>query len=223
HGAAAVRPPASQRCVGRASGRLPAPVRSPHRGAVLAIVAPLSEFDLSRHHASALAGAEYGCQHASEPHGSTLGRADLPVHQDTPANGGANPPQEGTSAYLMVWQLLYRRKGRILLAVVLALTLGTLYCAWSGPWYDSSAQLLVIKKRLETAPISGPDQARVQEDYLSAHMLLITSRCVIEEGIKKGKLRDLEQFRDQGGLGRELWSWVSQTVFGEKVESNAED
>src|SRR6516165_198867 len=86
----------------------------------------------------------------------------------------------GTTAFQDVWQAIVRRKWRILATIVLAVAVGCGYCLYAGPWYTSTAQLLVIKKRLETTPISGPDQPHVvQDDYLSTHMLIIASRRVI--------------------------------------------
>ncbi len=92
-----------------------------------------------------------------------------------------------------------------------------------GPWYDSNAQLLVIKKRLDTAPITLPDQARIQEDYLSTHMLLITSRRVIGQAIERADLKDLEQYRDQGGIKKELVDWLHRSILGADPENRRDE
>src|SRR5436190_23160330 len=92
-----------------------------------------------------------------------------------PVNGDASHADQGFSVQEF-WQVIRRRKGRILAITLLGLGAAMVYCMVSGPWYDSTTQLLVIKKRLDTTPITGPDQTRAQEDYLSTHMLLITSR-----------------------------------------------
>src|SRR5262249_38130822 len=89
------------------------------------------------------------------------GIAIMNMLQPTSVGQGPAPNEIGFGAYQEVWQILRRRKGRILLVLLLGFALATLYCAVSGPWYDSSAQLLVIKKRLDTTPITGPDQVRV--------------------------------------------------------------
>jgi uncharacterized protein involved in exopolysaccharide biosynthesis len=123
----------------------------------------------------------------------------MKLQHDPAGVNGHRVQEQRISPYQEVLQILGRRKRRILFTVALAVALGTLYCLRTGPWYDSGAQLLVIKKKLDTAPISGPDQARVQEDYLSTHMLLITSRRVIVDAVKRGRLQELEQFRDTGG------------------------
>jgi uncharacterized protein involved in exopolysaccharide biosynthesis len=136
---------------------------------------------------------------------------------------GSSLADQGFSAYQEFWQMLRRRKGRILLLTGVALAVATLYCVLSGPWYDSSAQLLVIKKRLDTAPITGPEQVRVQEDYLATHMLLITSRQVIGNAIEKGDLQSLEQFRDNGGVRQRISDWVGPSIFGPESEGRREE
>jgi polysaccharide biosynthesis transport protein len=135
---------------------------------------------------------------------------------------GTLPAERGLTAYQELWQIIQRRKGRIVSVMLLSMAAATIYCALSGPWYDSSAQLLVIKKRFDTAPITGPDQARVQEDYLSTHMLLITSRRVIEQAIEKGDLQSLEQFRERGGIRQSLADWVSVSIFEAEPEGRRE-
>jgi capsular exopolysaccharide synthesis family protein len=128
--------------------------------------------------------------------------------EEKPACHGDEP-----GPFQQVWRVCRRRKGRILVAVVLGLGLAALYAAKAGPWYDSTAQLLVVKKRHETSPISGPDQAHPPEDYLATHMLLITSDRVIRQAIQRGKLEDLEQAR-QEDVGRQIAQWTAQHVLG---------
>ena len=134
--------------------------------------------------------------------------------QDASATRSPTLTEQGISAYQEVWNILRRRKGRILLSILLMMAFATAYCALAGPWYDSTAQLLVIKKRLDTTPITGPDQVRAQDEYLSTHMLLITSRRVIGQAIEKGDLQSLEQFQSKGGLRQELADWATRSIVG---------
>lgn len=143
--------------------------------------------------------------------------------QQTPTSNGSSSLSDLTHssfheralpAYLEVWHILWRRKGRILFVLMLGLLGAALYCSFSGPRYDSTTQLLVIKKRLDTTPITGPDQAHAADDYLSTHMLLITSRRVIRRAIEKGDLQDLEQFQDKRSLRRDVSDWVSRSLLG---------
>lgn len=136
---------------------------------------------------------------------------------------GTLPVERGLSAFQELWQIVQRRKGRIVAVVFLCLATATIYCLLSGPWYDSSAQLQVIKKRFDTAPISGPDHTRGQEDYLSTHILLITSRRVIVQAIEKSDLQSLEQFRDQSGIGQRVSEWVGLSIFAAEPEGRRED
>jgi uncharacterized protein involved in exopolysaccharide biosynthesis len=145
------------------------------------------------------------------------------THQPTSVGQGLSPSEQAFAVYQEVWQIICRRKGRILLVVMLGLALAALYCAASGPWYDSNAQLLVIKKKLETTPITGPDHVRVQEDFLSTHMLLITSRRVIARAIEKGDLPNLEQFQDKGGFRREIADWLAGSMVGAESEGRREE
>ena len=132
-------------------------------------------------------------------------------------------PIELLPAYLEVWQIFRRRKGRIVLAILLGLAVGAGFCVLAGPRYDSTTQLFVIKKRLDTQPLTGPDQVRAPDDYLSTHMLLITSRRVIAQAIEKGELQNLKQFQDKDGVRQQLSDWATRTLLGVQPEVGPED
>jgi uncharacterized protein involved in exopolysaccharide biosynthesis len=140
----------------------------------------------------------------------------MKLHQETHETNGVLPSDQRVAPYQELLGIIGRRKRRILFTVVLALGLAALFCVWGGPWFDSNAQLLVIRKKLDTAPISGPDQARAQEDYLSTHMLLMTSRRVIVDAIKRGNLQDLQQFRGGGGG---LLAWLAPSAAGDSEKA----
>jgi uncharacterized protein involved in exopolysaccharide biosynthesis len=125
---------------------------------------------------------------------------------------GAYTAEPALAAYQEVWQVIRRHKGRILFLMVLAVAAAAAFCAVAGPWYDSNAQLLVLKKRIDTTPITSPNQARAQDDYLATHMLLITSRRVIGQAIAKGGLEGLDQFGEKQGLVKEVSTLVSQAL-----------
>jgi uncharacterized protein involved in exopolysaccharide biosynthesis len=147
----------------------------------------------------------------------------MSAQHDPSANGRSAACGPGIAAYLEVWQVVRRRKWRILAMVVLALTAGAAYALLDGPWYDATAQLLVIKKRLETTPISGPEQARAQEEYLSTHMLLVTSPRVVLQAVRKGDLQNLEQFHPKEGLKKKVADWVSHSLLGRPVGPPSEE
>jgi uncharacterized protein involved in exopolysaccharide biosynthesis len=121
-----------------------------------------------------------------------------------------------------LWHALRRRKGRIVLALLLGIAGAVLFCAAAGPWYDSSAQLLVIKKRFDTAPITAADQGRASEDYLSTHMLLIASHKVVTRAIEKGNLQDLDQYRNHRDVKQLVNEWVGP-IFAENEQGRPED
>jgi uncharacterized protein involved in exopolysaccharide biosynthesis len=145
------------------------------------------------------------------------------AHPPTPKVQGPSTGEYGLAAYHELWHIIRRRKGRILVLAVLGLVAGAQYCAVSGPWYDSSAQLLVHKKTLQTTPITGPDQARGHEDYLATHMLLISSRRVIGRAIEKGDLQSLAQFQDHGGLRSEISDWIGRELLGSDPEERRKE
>ncbi len=143
-------------------------------------------------------------------------------HLPVETNGAPLTLERPLLAHQELWQLLRRRKGRIVLMLLLGMAAAALFAMLAGPWYDSSIQLLVIKKRFETAPITGTDQARAPEDYLSTHMLLIASRRVIVRAIAKENLQDLSQFRDRRDLKRAVMEWAGPMLFGAEPEVQPE-
>src|SRR5262245_13587315 len=111
---------------------------------------------------------------------------------------------EAKGAYFDMWGLLRRRRGRIALGVFVGAALAVAACAVFGPWYESNARLLVDRKRLETAPLSGPQQGQPPEDYLSTHILIITSPKVVGRAIEKGNLAGLATLRGKAEPTQEI-------------------
>src|SRR5262249_61877218 len=70
----------------------------------------------------------------------------------------------------IVWQ----RKALVLLGLAVALVLGGLLYSQTPPVYQSSAQVLVVKKRPDVVMPNPADQrAAYVEDYLATHVILI--------------------------------------------------
>jgi capsular exopolysaccharide synthesis family protein len=113
---------------------------------------------------------------------------------------GLPAQEQGFYPYQVLRDVIRRRKVRILVCLALGVALAVAYCALAGPWYESTAEVLVIKKRLQTSPISDPGQVPPQEDYLATHMLLITSPLVVGKAVQKNHLQDLEQLRQTDGF-----------------------
>jgi capsular exopolysaccharide synthesis family protein len=108
------------------------------------------------------------------------------------------PPEPQDSSGHLSLEFVRRRKWRIVVAVAVSLTMGLLYCALFGPWYESTAQVLVIKKRLETAPISGPNSSQSDpEDYQPVLQTLITSPRVVKQAVIKHHLLSMGTFHGE--------------------------
>jgi capsular exopolysaccharide synthesis family protein len=107
-------------------------------------------------------------------------------------------------------QILWRRKALVLLGLVVGLILGSLYYAQKLPVYQSSAQVLVIKKRADALPIPGSDAGwSYMDDYLATHMKLIQSPLIVGQAAKKKEVQTLATLAGRpdatgiilGGLG----------------------
>jgi uncharacterized protein involved in exopolysaccharide biosynthesis len=68
----------------------------------------------------------------------------------------------------------WKRKALLILGIAGGLALGVLYYSQKSPVYQSTAQMLVVKKRAEALPASqtGVQQIYI-EDYLTTHVILI--------------------------------------------------
>jgi capsular exopolysaccharide synthesis family protein len=115
------------------------------------------------------------------------------THQGPPESEHPEPtPSLGEPSLLT---MLWRHKSLLALGIVLGLVGGALYYARLEPVYQSSAQVLVVKKRPDALPMPGID-ARLSyfEDYLGTHQVLIRSPLIVSEAVKKGNLRQLPSF-----------------------------
>jgi succinoglycan biosynthesis transport protein ExoP len=117
-----------------------------------------------------------------------------------PALRPAHAPGD-TVVSFNVWQLARRRKGAIVLCGLLGLAVAFAYCWWRGREYESSARILVMKKRLETTPISGPTPSQSSfDDYLASHQVVVTSPRIVQQAIAMGNLAELDCFEGKEDL-----------------------
>ncbi|MFL5338838.1 MAG: polysaccharide biosynthesis tyrosine autokinase [Gemmataceae bacterium] len=83
--------------------------------------------------------------------------------------------------------IAWQRKGWLLLGLVVGVVLGVLYYSQKTPTYQSTAQVLVVKKRGESLPAT-PGSAMLQpvyiEDYLTTHSILIRSQELLRRAAK---------------------------------------
>jgi capsular exopolysaccharide synthesis family protein len=109
--------------------------------------------------------------------------------------GDRQPVGSSRSPLLAIW----RRRWLVLLGAVVGLVLGALVYAQRPPVYQSSAQVLVVKKRSDTLPVAGGDpRASFYEDYVSTHVVLIRSPFVVQMAVKKRNLASLRSFEGHG-------------------------
>jgi capsular polysaccharide biosynthesis protein len=120
-------------------------------------------------------------------------QADLELEQDTPA---WHAPVAARSMLLVFWH----RKAFVLLGAFLGLALGFLWHTQRAPVYQSTCQLLVIKKRGGDAlPVQGGDpRLSVVEDYMATHLALLRSPMILERAVKKRELGSLKMFENVG-------------------------
>lgn len=79
-----------------------------------------------------------------------------------------------------------RRKSLIALGLCAGVAMGLLYYSQATPVYQSSAQVLVVRKRAESIPATGAGtvQQVFVEDYLATHTILIRSQEILRRAAK---------------------------------------
>src|SRR5262245_1611754 len=91
--------------------------------------------------------------------------------------------------------ILWQRKSLLILGIILGV-LGGLLLYWQRPpVYQSTAQVLVIKKRSDPLPVAGGDpRMGYVDDYMGTHMVLLRSPLIINAAINKRELASLKTF-----------------------------
>jgi succinoglycan biosynthesis transport protein ExoP len=107
-------------------------------------------------------------------------------------------PATPKTMYVDLPGIFWRHRLLLAAGLFLGLLAGGSYCFWKGPEYESTAQILVLKKRLDTAPLTGPQSSPSQdEDYLATHQVVITSPRIIKAAIAEHHLGDLKSLGDK--------------------------
>jgi capsular exopolysaccharide synthesis family protein len=113
--------------------------------------------------------------------------------------GFDNPETPSAQATGGLLTVVWRRKSLVSLGVVLGVVGGILAYAQRPPVYQSTAQVMVIKKRGDPLPIAGGDpRLSYVEDYVSSHLVVIRSSVIVERAVKKRNLQGLHSFSGQG-------------------------
>jgi capsular exopolysaccharide synthesis family protein len=115
-------------------------------------------------------------------------------HRDDPDFEASEPP--ASAGFVRV---LWQRRALVLLGAVVGAALGCLAYTQYPPVYQSSAQVLVVKKRSDPLPMQGGDpRLTFMEDYLATHLILLRSPLIAERAVKKRDLRSLPSFARSG-------------------------
>jgi capsular exopolysaccharide synthesis family protein len=90
---------------------------------------------------------------------------------------------------LIAWQ----RRSLVLLGLVAGFALALLFYAQKPPVYQSSAQVLVVKKQSNVLPVAGGDpRISFYEDYVATHLILLRSPLIVERAVRKRELGNLQ-------------------------------
>jgi capsular exopolysaccharide synthesis family protein len=99
-----------------------------------------------------------------------------------------------------------RRKGYLVLGGLMGVVLGVLFWAMAPRKYESTAQILVLKKQIDN-PISsamslglGSTPSVMTQDFLETHRAVLRSPLVVGHAVEKADLQDLEMFRGEDRL-----------------------
>lgn len=107
------------------------------------------------------------------------------------------PDREELPDTLDPWSVFRRRKGLILIGLVVALGLGAAYYTFRKPEYESQAQLLVATKRPRALPVPGADpRLAYLENYLFSHQKLIESPMIVEQAVRRHGLDGLKSLSE---------------------------
>jgi polysaccharide biosynthesis transport protein len=103
-------------------------------------------------------------------------------------------PSQPTASLDLVG-VLWRRRGLLVLGMLLGLALGSWYYLSKPPTYSSSALLSVMKRRLDPLPTAGADgRFAVVDDVVATQEVLIKSQAVLRvvANILKGEIGRME-------------------------------
>ncbi len=96
-------------------------------------------------------------------------------------------------------RIFWRRKALIAAGTAVGLVLAVLAYSQYTPIYQSTAQVLVVKKSNGAMQLQGGDsRVTVIEDYVATQLILIKSPFIIERAVKKRDLQNLRSFQGRG-------------------------
>src|SRR5262245_43691005 len=108
--------------------------------------------------------------------------------------GESTPGPSSRNLLKTVWQ----RKSLVIVAALGGLLGGFAFYAQRMPVYQTSAQILVVKKRSDPLPVANDPRLSFYEDYLSTHLVLIRSPLIVEKAVEKRNLGSLRSYAAHG-------------------------
>jgi capsular exopolysaccharide synthesis family protein len=101
-------------------------------------------------------------------------------------------PAQAQSSFSL-FRVAWRYKFLLLLGGAVGVVLGGLYYARATPLYQSSVQVMVVKKA-SARNLVGQNDTEMYDDYLSTHQILIKSPKIVGQAVEDGKLASLPSF-----------------------------
>lgn len=97
-----------------------------------------------------------------------------------------------------IFQVLWRHKYLILLGGIVGLVLGGIYYVRSAPVYQTTTQIMVIRKSNGNVMGQGNSQMVVVQDYLPSHITALKSPLIVKEAVRRHDLKELSSFSGVG-------------------------
>jgi capsular exopolysaccharide synthesis family protein len=119
----------------------------------------------------------------------------------------AAPGHPSRNLLKTVWQ----RKSLVIVAALGGLLAGFAFYSQRTPVYQTTAQILVVKKRSDPLPVVNDPRLSFYEDYLSTHMVLIRSPLIVEKAVEKRGLGSLRSYVGRGDPSGEIMASLSAT------------
>src|SRR6266446_5068164 len=105
-------------------------------------------------------------------------------------------PRDATPVDVSVARAAWHHKKLLLAGILLGLGIGVALLVFLPPVYQSSAQILVVKKRPDA--VTGFDSRLPgDEDYVTPAQELLKSSVIIDHAIRASNLRSLSIFADE--------------------------
>lgn len=124
--------------------------------------------------------------------------ASSPHELAAPNSGGMSPYSSSSPldsmTYFDLVRIAWQRKPLLALGIAIALVVSAIYYARAIPIYESTAEVLVVRKRPEMVTGDQVYAARGGDDYLTTHSVLVKSPVIVTKAIEDGELGSLVSF-----------------------------